>query len=90
MSCRLLRCVGPHAALDQIEPRLRTYADDAKLKESYDYWRQARHDFNERLAAGDPETVKEAWQRNYVKGEDPSGNYEPEFHLSKRLLNAPK
>lgn len=80
----------PHAALDQIEPKIRGFGDHAKLKESYDYWRQARIDFNERLAKLEPEAVKEAWQRNYVKGHDPSGNFPPEFHLSKRLLNTPK
>lgn len=80
----------PHAALDQIEPRLHSFEGNQKLKDSFDHWRQSRNDFNKRLAENDPEAVKEAWQRNYVKGEDPSGNYEPEFHLSKRRLNPPR
>ncbi len=80
----------PHAALDQIKPRVHSFADDAKLKQSFDFWRNARADFNKRLSERDPDTVKEAWQRNYVKGVDPSGNYEPEFHLSKRRLNPVK
>lgn len=77
----------PHAALDQIQPRLRRFSEDPKLKASADHWRDARLSFNKRLMELDPETVKQAWQRNYVKGVDPSGNYEPEFHLSKRRLN---
>lgn len=77
----------PHAALDMIQPKLRKFTDAEKLKESYDYWRNARFEFNKRLEERDPETVKEAWQRHYVKGVDPAGNFEPEFHLSKRRLN---
>lgn len=77
----------PHAALDLIEPRLDDLSSDVKLKESQEYWSAARLDFNTRLEALDPDTVKEAWQRYYVKGTDPSGNFEPQFHLSKRRLN---
>lgn len=80
----------PHAALDHIQPRLRSFAEAEDLKASYDHWRQERADFQKRLARGEAEAVKLGWQRDYVKGRDPSGRMEPDFHLSRRQLKAPE
>ncbi len=80
----------PHAAFDQIQPRIKTFAEAEALKDSYDHWRQDRADFNARLSARDPDTVTEGWQRHYVRGRDPSGRYEPAFHLSKRKMKTPE
>ncbi|MEO0931224.1 MAG: DUF6065 family protein [Pseudomonadota bacterium] len=79
----------PHAALDQIQPRLRTFAEAEELKQSYDHWRAERNKFHALLAEGDPEAVKQGWQRDYVKGRDPAGRIEPDFHLSRRKLKSP-
>ncbi|MDX8347951.1 DUF6065 family protein [Cognatiyoonia sp. IB215446] len=79
----------PHAALDHIQPRLRTFDEAEELKQSFEHWRKGRNDFHARLAEGDPETVKQGWQRDYVKGRDPSGRFEPDFHLSRRRLKSP-
>ena len=82
--------IVPHAILDDIEPRILSFADDPALKSAYDGWRKARVDFQTRVAKGDPEALKQGWQRDYVQGRDPSGTIEPLFHLSRRRLKPPK
>ena len=80
----------PHAILDQIAPRICDFSDDPNLKVAYDGWREGRAEFQARVARGDDEARKQAWQRDYLHGRDPSGNCEPEFHLSKRKLKQPQ
>jgi hypothetical protein len=79
----------PHATLDNIQPRLRTFAEAEDLKASYDHWREARTEFQGRIAKGDPEAIKQGWQRDYVKGRDPSGRFQPKFHVARRVLKDP-
>ena len=79
----------PHAILDEIQPRIAAFSDTPELKTAYDAWRQGRVDFQQRVARGEPEAVKLAWQRDYINGREPSGLSEPVFHLSKRQLKAP-
>ena len=76
-----------HAALDLIETRLKNLSSTVALEESREYWSAARLDFNSRLAASDPDTMKEAWRRYYVEDTNPSGHFEPQFQVSKRMLN---
>jgi uncharacterized protein DUF6065 len=82
--------IVPHAIVDEIEPRVRRFADEPKLRVAYEAWRKERSEFQARVARRDPEAVKLAWQRDYVNGRDPSGLSEPVFHLSKRHLKKPK
>ncbi|MEL6681924.1 MAG: DUF6065 family protein [Pseudomonadota bacterium] len=79
----------PHAALDQVQPRLRSFEEAETLKQSYDAWCKSRSDFHARLTQNEPEAVKQGWQKDYVKGRDPSGLFEPDFHLSRRKLKNP-
>ena len=41
------------------------------------------------LSRGEPETVKQGWQRHYVKGAAPQGEA-ASFHLSRRRLKPPR
>lgn len=79
----------PHVLLDRITPELTTLAGAPQLRAEYEAWGQARADFNERLENGDPATVKQGWQRYYVKGQTATGGSAPGTHMSKRSLSAP-
>ena len=76
----------PHGILDQVQPIVADISDDPAIKAGYDAWRQSRSEFQARVARRDPEAIEQGWQRNYVRGHDPSGQFEPIFHLSKRRL----
>jgi hypothetical protein len=80
----------PHAWLDDVQPRLRGLEDDKPLHAAYAAWRAGRVDFQSRVAQGDPEAIKQGWQRDYVHGREPTGAFTPSYHLSKRRLKAPK
>jgi hypothetical protein len=57
------------------------------LRAQYDAWRQRRDDFNKALYRGDPEAMKEAWQRYYFKGEMPDETGPaPKSHVNRRRL----
>jgi hypothetical protein len=77
-----------HLKMDQVQPVLRTLDSDANLKGQFDAWQTQRGEFNKRLAKGDPQTVKEAWQRFYFKGEIPEdlGAAPEGLHVNKRRL----
>jgi hypothetical protein len=79
----------PHALLDDIQPSIRSLDEDPALKKANMEWQKSRMTFNEKLAKLDPETVKQGWQRNYVRGQSLTEE-RPKFHLSKRKLKAPK
>ncbi|WP_370253634.1 DUF6065 family protein [Nioella sp.] len=78
----------PHVALSSIQPRVRDLSDDPELEESYKKWATNRTAFNDRLKAEDPETVRQGWQRHYLRG-DPQGGEAPQFHLKKRRMKWP-
>jgi hypothetical protein len=69
-----------------VQPIVVDIGDDPAIKAGYDAWRQSRSDVQARVARGDREPIEQGWQRNYVRGHDPSGQFEPIFHLSKRRL----
>jgi len=76
----------PHGLLDQVQPRMRSFSETPPLREAYDRWRAERTAFQARIAEGEPETVRQGWQRDYVQGRERSGHSPPQFHLSKRQL----
>ena len=81
----------PHRTHDAVQPVTRSLASEPRLKEQYNLWIKERYGFNQRLARNDPETVREAWQRFYFKGEQPEniGPSSPD-HINKRRLKSPK
>lgn len=78
----------PHLALDEIKPVIKPLAANPELAAEYKAWNESRTAFNSRLAASDPETVKEAWQRFYLHG-SMNGGPAPATHKHKRRLANP-
>ncbi len=69
----------------------RSLEGNRALKDQYDAWTARRDEFNRGLRNRDPETVREAWQRFYFRGEMPDdAGPAPEAHVNKRRLNPPK
>ncbi len=80
-----------HRKAEAFEPVIRSLDSNPVMKGQFEAWNRERTDFNRRLAAGDPETAKEAWQRFYFKGEIPDDlGAAPETHANKRRLKAPR
>jgi hypothetical protein len=76
-----------HKRVEAFEPVLRQMESDPVFEGQVDAWTNRRGEFNKRLAKGDPDAVKEAWQRFYFKGElpDESGPA-PTDHTNKRRM----
>jgi hypothetical protein len=80
-----------HRKVETLEPVIRTLESNPNMKGQYDAWLKARSEFNHALAAGDPEAVKEQWQRFYFKGEIPQNlGTAPASHTNKRRLKSPR
>ncbi len=76
-----------HHKLEQVDPVLKHLESDPVLKGQFEAWNVQRSTFNRRLEKGDPQVVKEAWQRFYFKGEIPENEGpQPETHVNKRRL----
>jgi len=83
--------VFEHSQLDRFEPVIRSLDSEPELKDQYAVWSNSRLEFNQKLTARDPETLKESWQRFYFKGEPPErGGPTPAQHISKRRLKKPE
>jgi hypothetical protein len=77
--------------LEQFNVVQRSLEGNKALKDQYEAWTARRTEFNKRLHNRDPETVREAWQRFYFKGEMPDdAGPAPAEHVNKRRLKAPK
>lgn len=79
----------PHAVLDQVQPEIRSLDENPALKAAYEAKAKSRGDFNGKLAARDPNTAAQGWQRHYVRGEEATGPTQG-FHLSKRKVKPVK
>jgi hypothetical protein len=77
--------------VEDFQPVIRSLESNPGMKDQFEAWNRQRTDFNQRLARGDPEAAREAWQRYYFKGEIPEalGNA-PETHSNKRRLKTPR
>jgi len=83
--------VVEHRKLDRFEPVVRTLESEPELKDQYAVWSTSRNEFNAKLQARDPETLKESWQRFYFKGQPPErGGPAPADHVHKRRLKRPE
>jgi hypothetical protein len=76
-----------HHLIEAFQPVGAPLDADSDLGRQYEAWKAVRSDFNTRLANGDPEAAKQAWQRYYFRGEfpDPAAP-RPESHVNKRRL----
>jgi hypothetical protein len=76
-------------AMAQFDVVQRQMASDPDLIGQYDAWHNQRTVFNAKLKKNDPETMKEAWQRFYFKGELPDDTGPaPVDHVNKRRLKS--
>jgi len=76
-----------HRRVEAFRPIRASMDADADLALQYRKWTEVRTDFNTRMAQGDPETVKQAWQRFYFRGEFPDRIAEaPVEHVNKRRM----
>jgi hypothetical protein len=83
--------VVEHNKLERFEPVIRSLDSEPELKDQYAVWSSSRIEFIQKLTEGDPEALREAWQRFYFKGEPPErGGPAPAQHVSKRRLKRPK
>lgn len=78
-----------HVALDAITPVVKPLSSDPVLEAEYEAWGASRSAFVARIASGEPEALKQAWQRFYLRGSfDPDGPV-AETHVPKRRLAKP-
>jgi len=79
----------PAGAIETAEPEIRNIQDDPDLEGQYKAWREKREEFMVRFRERDPETLKQAWQRFYFKGEYPDGTPTAASHVNKLRAPAP-
>jgi hypothetical protein len=80
----------PHHALERIQPNIVPLELNQPLHAEYEGWSQARNAFNAGLARGEPEIVKQGWQRTYMHGKGLDGQKTALQHASKRRMKAPE
>jgi hypothetical protein len=80
----------PHMSLENIAPEIKPLSDNPELLAEYKAWGESRAAFNARLAAREPGTMKEKWQRFYVQGVTAVGTTAPATHRAKRRMADPK
>lgn len=79
----------PHRAMEEVQPVQRSLATEPEYREQYEAWGRQREEFNKKLGKRDPDTVREAWQRYYFRGELPDQTGpSPADHVNKRRLKS--
>jgi hypothetical protein len=76
-------------ALAHATPEVRNLADDPALEAQAHAWKKRRDEFMQLFRAGDPATLKEAWQRFYFVGKLPDGSDPGATHVNKLRLAEP-
>lgn len=78
------------AAVEAVEPQIRPIDEAPEIAAGYREWAELRNDFNKRLAANDPDAVKNRWQKWYTRGVQPNGEAAPTRHRSKLNVRPPR
>ena len=77
-------------AIEAVEPEVSRLKDHPELYREFARWHIQRDQFNQALARGEPEALRQKWQRNYLNGVSASGEYVAgDDHRHKRRLNEP-
>jgi hypothetical protein len=80
----------PSVLIENVQPVLRSLADEPGLEKEYKIWLSERTKFNLGLAQGDPLALEQKWQKNYLTGKSPSGRtVADQDHRTKRSLKSP-
>jgi hypothetical protein len=72
-----------YRTLETVQPRIVPIESVPEQKAALERYSSLRHSFNDRLYAGEPEAVKQGWQKWYFKGVHPTGAIGNSLHLSK-------
>lgn len=59
-----------HRGLEQVEPTIMPISSNPELQRRHQAWGESRGAFNKRFDEGDPETLKQGWQRDYFQGKN--------------------
>jgi len=78
-----------HKILESVTPQLKMLDDNPELKAEYDVWREARSAFNNSIEEGDPESLRQQWQKFYMRGHTPDG-VKADSHTNRRRLAKPE
>lgn len=78
-----------YRGFEAIEPQIIPLAQDPELEASVQRYTDLRHDLNDRLQAGEPEALRQGWQKWYFRGIHPDGEAGPASHISKLRAAAP-
>ena len=79
--------IAKQALLD-CEPEIHRLSDDIELSRQHQAFRESRDEFMKRFHAGDPDAIRQAWQRHYFLGRHPDGTTVDD-HLNKLRLKEP-
>ncbi len=79
----------PQQALESVQPEILALDANPDLAAQHLAWREQREQFMAKFRAGDPATLKEAWQRFYFKGRLPDTQHDNRAHVQKLRLAAP-
>lgn len=77
-----------HGRLETVNPTLQDIGSAPELEREMQAWTQSREAFNRRLAEGEPEAMRSAWQRFYMRGETPTAE-RARAHVTRRKLEPP-
>ena len=78
-----------YRALDDVVPEIVPLDEAPEVAAQYHAYKNARDDFNKGLMRGDPDVVKQGWQKWYLRGEDPFDGRSNAIHVSKLGLATP-
>lgn len=78
-----------YRALEGLVPEIVPITADPDLYSAYRAWKTARTEFNAGLLADDPETLRQGWQKWYMRGETQTQEKGNPAHLSKLTLAEP-
>jgi hypothetical protein len=79
----------PAGALGEVQPHLHRVESNPELAAQYAAWRTKRSEFMAAFRAGDPATLRQAWQKYYFKGELPDSDQLAAGHVQKLRLAEP-
>lgn len=71
--------------LEQFDARVAKMGDNPALCEGYDLWIRSRHEFWEKQKRGDPQVLKEKFQKHYFRGLTNQGLFFPEHQRARKL-----
>ena len=81
--------LSEHRRLEDVQPKIKMLAANKQLHREYSEWRDSRSDFNAKLERLEKTTLKQGWQRHYMRGEKVTDKDIKSKHNTKRVLKKP-